>query len=300
MQDKITRRQLTELGALAGMASLMGGTSQAAARPSSYQLPTDPAARNRTMVRMFGTSGDDPVIWSTRGRVFAVKPDGVAALYGMHGSESSWWQQTDDAIWMRYSSTLSFFTDLDTGEFVETIKSPFNGVNVTLPPSFIRHKEGEWFTPNGHYYGSMKRVFPDHYPDKPIDPDWSLDGDIIRLRSGSNFPPILPQPSLEFVTMFADASEVFDDAVVTPVGRTAGWNIFSGERPPYSEMDILPGHTIWHFDAVKVDSFGSLDPEYLKRARALTDRFEESPQFDEGPSFFERILKMRQSQETAG
>lgn len=293
MANKLTRRQITELGALAGLTSLVGADSHGAARPSSYSLPTDPAAQNRAMVRLVGSSGSDPVIWSTRGRVFAVKPDGVADLYGMHGSESAWWRQTDDSTWVRYSSTVSFFTDLETGEFIDSATSPFNGKVIDLPASFIRHKEGEWYTPTGHYYGSMKRVFPDHYPDEPLNLDWSLDGDIIRLRSGSNFPPILPQPSLEFVTMFGDASEVFDDDVVTPVGRTAGWNIFSGQRPPYSEMDILPGHTIWHFDAVKVDSFESLDPEYLKRARALTDRYEESPQFDEGPSFFERILKMR-------
>ena len=293
MTNKVTRRQLAEIGAMTGLTSLIGATSSAQAAPSQHNLPTDPGEQNKALVRIVGTSGEKPVVWSTRGRVFAVKPDGVAELYGMQGSESAWWRQTDEDTWVRYSSTVSFFTHRETGEFIDSIKSPYNGQAVRIPPSFIRHKEGEWYTPTGHYYGSMKKVFPDHYPDKPLDLDWSLDGDIIRLRSGSNFPPILPQPSLEFVTMFADASEVFGDTVVTPVGRTAGWNIFSASRPPYSEMDILPGHTIWHFDAVKVESFDDLDDEYRKRAHALTDRFEESPQFDEGPSFFERILKMR-------
>jgi hypothetical protein len=282
MTAKFTRRELTQAGALAGLTGLSGGTALAAARPSRYTLPEDPAEQNKAFVRLVGTSGSAPVIWSTRGRVFAVKPDGVAELYGMHGSESAWWRQVDDATWVRYSSTVSFFTDLETGEFIEEVKSPFNGAVVKLPASFIRHKEGEWYTPTGHYYGSMKRVFPEHYPDKPVKLDWSLDGDIIRLRSGSNFPPILPQPSLEYVTMFGDASEIFDADVETPMGRTS-----------YSEMDILPGHVIWHFDAVKVGSFDDLDPQYRKRARALTDRFEESPQFDEGPSFFERIIQRR-------
>lgn len=293
MTNRLTRRQLAEIGAFTGLASLIGRELSAASHSSEHRLPDDPGEQNKALVRIVGTSGDRPVIWSTRGRVFAVKPDGVAPLYGMHGSESAWWRQTDETTWVRYSSTVSFFTDLKTGEFIDSVKSPFNGETVKLPASFIRHKEGEWYTPSGHYYGSMKRVFPDHYPDTPLSLDWSLDGDIIRLRSGSNFPPILPQPSLEFVTMFADASQVFDDAVVTPVGRTSGWNIFSGQRPPYSDMGILPGHTIWHFDAVKVDGFDNLDSEYLKRARALTDRFEQSPEHDEGPSFFERILEMR-------
>jgi hypothetical protein len=293
MSSTFTRRELAQMGVLAGVAGLASGTSLAAGAPSRFSLPTDPAEQNRAMVRLLGTSGEDPVIWSTRGKVFAVKPDGVAELYGMHGSESAWWRQVDDATWVRYSSTVSFFTDIETGEFIDEVKSPFNGKNVKLPASFIRHKEGEWYTPTGHYYGSMKKVFPDHYPDKPLSLEWSLDGDVIRLRSGSKFPPILPQPSLEFVTMFGDASQVFDPAVTTPMGRTAGWNIFSAVRTPYAEMDILPGHVIWHFDAVKVASFDDLDPEYRNKANALTERFEESPQFDEGPSFFERILAAR-------
>jgi hypothetical protein len=293
MDSRITRRQVAALGALAGLSALPAGFSTAATKPSSFVLPEDPAEQNRALVRMFGTSGSEPCVWSTRGKIFAVKPDRVAALYGMQGSESAWWRQTDDATWVRYSSTVSFFTDLETGEFIDSFKSPLNEETVTLPPSFIRHKEGEWYTPTGHYYGSMKRVFPDHYPDKPLSLDWSLDGDDIRTRSGSNFPPILPQPSLEFVTNFSNASEVFDQEVTTPTGRTAGWNIFSGERPPYSTLGVLPGHVIWHFDAVKVSGFDDLDPAYREKANALTANFEKSPEFDEGPSFFERILKAR-------
>ena len=59
------------------------------------------------------------------------------------------------ATWVRYSSTVSFFTDLETGEFIDTLESPLNGESVKLPPSFIRHKEGEWYMPTGRYYGSM-------------------------------------------------------------------------------------------------------------------------------------------------
>ena len=294
MTDRMTRRNFGELGALLGLSSLgAAAPASGAAGASRHTLPRDPAAQNQALVRMFGTSGSDPVVWKTRGKAFAVLPDKVAPLFAFRGSESSWWRRDGDDRWARFPSTLSFFEDLETGEFIDRLQSPLNGATVELSPSFIRHKEGEWFTPTGHYYGSMKKVFPDRYPDKPMDLNWILDGDVIRLQEGSNFPPILPQPSLEYATLFADASEVFDPDVETPIGRSSGWNIFSATRPPYKEMGVLPGHTIWHFDAVKVSGFDALDADYLERAGAFAPNFNQSPEQDEGPSFFERILKMR-------
>ena len=59
------------------------------------------------------------------------------------------------------------------------------------------------------------------------------------------------------------------------------------------EMGDAPGHVIWHFDAVKLTNVEQLDRDYLQRARALTPLFDKSPQFDDGHSFFERILSAR-------
>ena len=195
---------------------------------------------------------------------------------------------------MRFPSVLSFFTDLETDTFIDSFESPFNGETVTLIPSFIRHKEGELFTPTGHYYGSMKRTFPDRYPDKPLQLNWTRDGDDIRLQRSSNFPPMIPQPSLESVSFFAGASEVLDPAVTDAHYRSAGWNIFSGVRAPYQALGVWPGHAIWHFDAVKLDDVEACDADYLERARAYTPLFDQSPELDEGPSFFERLMAKRQ------
>ena len=143
-------------------------------------------------------------------------------------------------------------------------------------------------TTKGDYYGSMKRAFPDVYRDAFHAPDWALDGDVIRVRHSSNFPPILAQPTREVVTQFALASEVFDPKVATPSSTVSGWNIRPWER--WMEMGDTPGHVIWHFDGVKLTDVEKLDADYLSRARAHTPLFDKSPEFDEGPSFFERVL----------
>ena len=256
-------------------------------------LPSDPKDQLIAMVKMMGTMAEERVVWKTKGKIFAILPDDVILLYGMRGSESTWWKQIDDETFVRYNSTMSFFTDPITDEIIDEFKSPINGNTIKLPVSYIRHKEGEWFTPMGVYYGSMKRVFPDHYKDKPLQLDWTLDNDIIRRQDGDNFPPIIPQPSMEYVSFFTRASELFDTSLARADSVSAGWNIMAGSRSPYKELGIPPGNVNWHFDAVKIKDVEELDEDYLLRARAHSDRFDISPEMDEGPSFFERILKMR-------
>ncbi len=290
----LTRRDLMAMGtagALAagvGIASAEDGyVSRGKARVDS--LPTDPVEQLYAWVRMIGSHDEERIVKKTRGKIFAVLPDGVTLLYGMRGSESTWWRQIDDETFVRFNQTLSFFTDPVTDEFIDSFKSPVNGATVELPSSFIRHKEGEWYTPRGSYYGSMRSLFPDFYAEKPLSLDWTLDGDLIRCQKGDSFPPILPEPSMEHTTYFALASEVLDPDLERASAWSCGWNIMAGSRFPYRALGILPGHVNWHYDAVKLDDVEQLDDDYLERARAFSDRFDISPELDEGPSFFERI-----------
>lgn len=81
---------------------------------------------------------------------------------------------------------------------------------------------------------------------------------------------------------------MFDPKVETPRGFVSGWNIRPWER--WLDMGDRPGHVIWHFDGVKLDNAELHDRDYLERARAHTPLFDKSPEFDEGPSFFERVI----------
>lgn len=276
---------------------IVAGACAAAVPPAlSYaadDLPADPAAQNEAYVKILGRTDGGRVVKKTRGIIMAVRNDGFVPLYGFRNSESAWWRQIGEASWVRFPSVLSFFTDLETDTFIDSFTSPFNGNTVALTPSYIRHKEGEVFTPSGHYYGSMKKIFPEHYPDKPLQLNWTRDGDDIRLQRSSYFPPVITQPSLESVSFFASAREVFDPDITDAHYRSAGWNFVSGTRPPYTELGFLPGHAIWHYDAVKLNSVDECDADYLERARAYTPLFDQSPELDDGPSFFERMMANR-------
>lgn len=299
MRDRLLSRRDTGWLALSAAGLSLGGRTAAGsdAAPSVVgpiipnRLPTDPAEIMNALVRIYGTSGSNRVTWKTRIKVFGVQPTGVTPLIGLRGSESSWWKRRDDSTWVRYSSTLSFFEDLDTGRFIEEFRNPLNGHTSKVGVSFIRHKEGEHFTPTGEYFGSMKQAFPEVYKEAPLHADWDMDAGTVRLRGSSNFPPILRQPTKENATLCVSAAALFDPAIETPPATVAGWNIRPWE--PFLRMGDAPGHVIWHFDGVKLTDPELLDPDYLERARAHTPLFDKSPEFDEGPSFFERVIENR-------
>ena len=291
---KVSRRAAAgwALGATGlGLAGLTAGVPAAAKAKIPDTLPTDPKGILDAMVRIYGSSGPKRVTWTTRIKVYAVQQGGVVPLVGLRGSESGWWTKKDDSTWIRYSSTLSFFEDLETGKFIDEFRNPLNGHVSKVGVSFIRHKEGEYFTTMGEYYGSMKQAFPDSYPEEPLHADWDMDAGIVRMRGTSNFPPILKQPTKENATLCVRAAELFDPRVETPTSTVTGWNIRPWE--PWLGMGDAPGHVIWHFDGVKLTDAELLDKDYLERARAHTPLFDKSPQFDEGPSFFERVIQNR-------
>ncbi len=301
-EDALNRRDLltgvlgtsTALGWMAGLPqAALAASGPIATGGEASRLPTDPALQNEATVKFSGDSAGGESLWRTRGVIYAVQPTGIRPLYAMMGSERSWWTRLDATTWVRYPSTLSFFRDLDTGAWLDQFTNPLNGRSIKLPASFIRHKEGEFYTPNGHYFGSMKKEFPDTYKDEPLRLDWDAVGDTVRVRGSSRFPPILPQPSLECATMFSSRRQMLDRRTTRADANSAGWNIFAWH--PYLEMGDAPGHIIWHFDAVKVRSVADLAPEYVARARAHTPLFDRSPQTDEGPTFFERILQRRRA-----
>jgi hypothetical protein len=296
MNDPTISRRAAGLMALgaAGAGALSLGTAAApalAARKRRDTLPTDPKEILESVVRIYGTTGKGRITWKTKIIVYGVQASGVVPLVGLRGSESAWWTKKDDSTWVRYSSTLSFFEDLETGKFLDEFRNPLNGHVSKVGVSFIRHKEGEYRTTMGEYYGSMRKAFPQSYPEEPIKPNWNLDAGIVRLRGRSNFPPILKQPTLETATLSVRADELFDPRVETPSATVSGFNIRPWE--PWLGMGDAPGHVIWHYDGVKLTDVEKLDPDYLARARAHTPLFDRSPEFDEGPSFFERVIQNR-------
>jgi hypothetical protein len=294
MTSDLTRRNVIHSGLFAGLAGLPTAESANAASAKSRNklaLPIEPAAQNRAMVKLLGDTAGGRVIWKTRGVIYAIQPERVTPLYAMVGSEQSWWKQTAADQWLRFPSTLSFFRDMHSGEWLETFANPLNGKTVKLPASFIRHKEGEVYTPNGRWFPAMKQAFPQQYADAPVNLHWDLAGDTVRIQEPSNFPPILPQPSQEVATLFSSATELLATRTTRARGEAAGWNVFPWH--PYLEMAGAPGHILWHFDAIKVAAVDDLDPGYLERARRFTPLFDQSPELDEGPSFFERILQRR-------
>jgi hypothetical protein len=281
-------RGLMVTGGALGISGLGGNLAANAAVPDG--LPTDPVAINRAMVKMAGSLKPTRVSWSTRGRIYAVLPDGVSTLYDFRGCETAWWEQTDENTWIRYFSANSIFVDPETQQPIHEHKSPFNGEVVEVRPTNIRHKEGFVYSPEGHYFPSLKKRYPAQYADRALNPKWRRDGDVVRYVGEDHFPPFLAQPSREVASHFCNASQLLDDSVDWADATVAGWNIWSGEREPYKSMGVLPGLVNWHFDGIKIRDLSELDSDYLAEIRRVQPQFDENPKNDEGLTFFEMVL----------
>lgn len=277
-------------------ASIFGGLGLGAAalpqwKPAAAsvhkELPKAPVEQNQTKVRILGRTDDGESVWQSSSRIYAVTEAGVIPLVETRGGQRSWWRRERDDVHRSYPSSLNFFIDPKTGEFIDSFVNPITGRETPLMSTVQRRQDGEVFTPNGSYFPISRNRFPDMYEDKPLDLDWRLDNGTIRMFDIENFAPVAPKPIYEVHTYFAPADEALDSSKVSSQAASSGW--YTGKFSRWLDMADVDGHMIWHFEGTKLNTVDDLDPAYVARARAKADNFDVSPEFDEGPSYIDTV-----------
>lgn len=258
------------------------------------QLPSDPKAQNEAKVRILGRTDEGESVWQSSSTIYALTDGGVIPLLKTEGGQRSWWKREDDTIFRRYSSSLSYFVDPNTNEFIEDFVNPITGRTTPLISTVQRRQDGEVFTPDGSYFPISKDRFPEMYETKPLELDWRLDNDTIRLLLTENFAPVAPQPIYEVHTYFSPASEALDVSRTTARATSSGW--YTGKFSRWLDMADVDGYMIWHFEGTKLNTVDDLDPKYVQRARAKADNFDTSPEFDSGLSYIEKVEQNRKSE----
>ena len=282
------RDAATLIGALGIGASTLPNWAQPAAAKVST-LPESPEDQVKAKVRILGRVDDGESVWQSSSRLFALTDDGVVPLLHTRGGQRSWWHNEGDGVYRRYPSSLSYFVDPVTGDFIDEFVNPITGRTTPLVSTMQRRQDGEVFTPMGSYFPISRQRFPDMYEDKPVSLDWRLDNDTIRLFLTENFAPVAPQPIYEVHTYFAPVEEALSESHTSARATSSGW--FTGKFSRWLDMADVDGYLIWHFEGTKLNSIDDLDVAYVDRARALSDVFDVSPEFDEGPSYIDSVPK---------
>lgn len=286
------RNAATLIGALGfGAASVPRWNTADAAE--SYALPDDPETQNEVKARILGRTDEGESVWQSSSKIFALTDDGIIPLLKTEGGQRSWWRREGDHSFHRYLSALNFFVDPKTNEFIDEFKNPITGRTTPLVSTVQRRKDGEVFTPQGSYFPISRERFPEMYEDKPLDLDWRIDNDSIRLFLTENFAPVAPQPIYEVHTYFSPASEALDPDRTSARAQSSGW--YAGKLSRWLDMADVDGYMIWHFEGTKLNTVEDLGSDYIERARAKTEYFDISPEFDDGPSYIEAIEKAKKS-----
>jgi hypothetical protein len=281
--------------AAAGAAVLAVPRAAAAVTPPASANPaawTD-TERVWALARQAGAVTEQKVIWRTRGVLYAFKfPESPLPLVRFQGSEQQWWWPQGDGSFIRTKSFLTFFTDYETDEMLETFTNPITGKTSVPRPNFNRVPDGQVLSTRGWSHNIIERAFPDYYNQFSIrDIEMNVIADSISFHSKVNWPePLVRRPYNQDNTHFARLAELMDPDVDWVPSHGAG-QILMPEMPNVGMDDPELGQVLWHVEYYKVPSLDDLPPKYLERAISEYDNYTVNPVNDTGESRLERRLK---------
>lgn len=229
------------------------------------ELPdfNDPAVNLKQIVRVQGSLKEEDVPWWFTGVIFGVRGDGETPrpLVRFEGMEIYWYKHEPDGYTLG-GSTVTFFRDYETNEFINEFKNPYTGKVEPVKPAVQGGRVGFHYGVNGIKPAALKA----QTPDKPLKLQWHALRDYVWMQNQTVYPPNMPPFHGQRQSMFVPRDKFLDDSIValpTAFSSTVFmiWLKWMG-------MQGQPGHTIWHASGVKLRTIEDLPREYLDRARA--------------------------------
>ena len=215
------------------------------------------------VIRVQASLREEDVPWWYNGTIYGIVGDEQPRpLFGFEGMELYWMRRLGELEYELIGNTLTFFRDLDTGEFLESWRNPWTGERVAVAPAVQGGGPGRGFnySPRGIRFTRAM----DQIPDQPLQLNWTFARDQVWLHNETAYPPGMAPPRAQRQSMFVPAAAfadpgiprlptVFSSTVFMPWLRWMGM----GERP---------GHVVWHAAGAKLESIAQLPTEYRTRA----------------------------------
>lgn len=263
------RTVLSWAGACA--AAVLGAGMDASAQPPprASKAPDPGSAPERGLdgrgvelyMKLHAAIADGEVPWYYTGRIYAMRErQAPLHLFNLEGTEIYRVRRTGANGWRTTSSTLTFYRDAATNEYLESYLNPLNGRTLPLYPNVLRTPAGKYatFSARGQE-GSNGTVSP-----------WSVEvhrnGGTLWLTT-SRAAPDMPQPWIEVQTMFGSEAELADPRIARPA--TTFSSSYSAPYLKWMEMGEAPGHLLWHSSGRKLASIGEIPAAYRARAERM-------------------------------
>ena len=167
----------------------------------------------------------------------------------------------EDGTYEIIGNMLTFFRDLETGEYIDEFKNPITGEINKIKPNTRRASIGRGM--NVSSMGVRPTPFIDRMPDKPLLIDWNFGPETVWMQDQTSYPPGLTEPRLQRMTMFAPLDEFTNPDVLSLSSSFTATVLMPWL--PWMNMDDYEGHTLWHASGVKLKSIEELPADYYQR-----------------------------------
>lgn len=261
------RTVLSWAGACA--AAALGAGTDADAKPRGSNVPGASSTPERGLdargvelyMKLHAATSDGEVPWFYTGRIYAMRErQAPLHLFNLEGTEIYRVRRVGPDEWRTTSSTLTFYRDAATDEYLESYLNPLNGRTQSLFPNVLRTAPGKFatFSARGQE-GTNGRVSP-----------WSVEvhrnGGTVWLTT-SRAALDMPQPWIEVQTMFGSEAELADPRNSRPA--TTFSSSYSAPYLKWMEMGETPGHLLWHSSGRKLASIAEIPAAYRARAERM-------------------------------
>lgn len=277
----LTRRALT-LAALAGGATaLTSRAASAAVASSAASFSEDPKDLLRAYVKMRCSLGPELCMGWLRGQRFSYSEGRVEPFCGMLAATYSTLNQVSDDEYEFLVLEVTFYTDSETGELLETVEVPFTGERVAVPvhrfgPQAVRFSvdldEVEHFEPEPGTNQSAFASAGSVAMTKSIDKAYVDSGDLFLRHEeyGRRYPAGSDRPSMfyrESTVWNAPLAKV-QDPTIQQVDSEVSYAAMTSWRP-WMNMGSVPGHTFSNGYGRRAHTFDDLPEDYLDMVRKV-------------------------------
>lgn len=211
-------------------------------------------------MKLHATSAEGMVPWYYTGRIYAIRErQAPVHLFNLEGTEIYWVRRVGPAEWRTTSSTLTFYRDARSNEYLESFANPLNGRTLSLYPNVLRSRPGSYqtFSPRGQEgFGGLV----------PWQVEVHRNGGVLWLTT-HRASLDMPQPWLETQTIFGSVAELDDTRSTRPPSTFS--SSYSAPYLKWMEMGDAPGHLLWHSSGRKLASLAELPAGYKARADRL-------------------------------
>jgi hypothetical protein len=284
-ETSLSRRHLLFAGAAGATGMLLGAGNPVARAAIPGFNADDPASVLRAVIRMrYSEDGRLTMGW-LKARRFGVVDAEITPLFGMVTGTFGRHRVLDDGSVENVSFELAFYTDLESGEVLDSITIPYTNKTVEVPrlllgpsksrtlPLFHRVRESGTAPPEADAAStSAMRPAGSSRVENWLGPVTMKDNDIwIAQASSATRIPADPKARKviynEALSNAADASDLIDSDLPS-VPAKLGYTGISSWRP-WMEMGDHPGHTVSSGFGGKAFHADELPDDY----RAMAERF---------------------------